>query len=69
MDPQRKLIVLCTQSLGHQALGFENLDPFFRVSQQGPCFTAIEEAGDHNRFVELELACSKADGVATPDPV
>ena len=25
------------------AAGFESLDPFFRVSKQGPCFTAIEE--------------------------
>ena len=24
-----------------QILGFENLDPFLRVSKQGPCFTAI----------------------------
>ena len=28
-----------------QALGFEILDPFFRVSKQGPCFTAVEEDG------------------------
>ena len=27
------------------ALGFESLDPFLRVSKQGPCFTAIEENG------------------------
>ena len=28
------------------ALGFKSLDPFFfRVSKQGPCFTAIEENG------------------------
>ena len=26
-----------------QALGFKNLDSFFRVSEDGPCFTAIEE--------------------------
>ena len=28
-----------------QALGFQSLDPFFRVSKQGPCFTAVEENG------------------------
>ena len=26
-----------------QALGYESLDPFFRVSKQGPCLTAMEE--------------------------
>ena len=26
-----------------QALGFEGLDPFLRVSKHGPCFTATEE--------------------------
>ena len=35
-----------------QALGFESLDPFLRVSEQGPCFTAIEEDGDDKRFVK-----------------
>ena len=28
-----------------QALGFESLNLFFRVSKQGLCFTAIEEDG------------------------
>ena len=51
-----------------QALGFESLDPFFTVSEQGPCFTAVEEGGGDKRVVELELAC-EADGVAPPDPV
>ena len=51
-----------------QALGFENLDPFFRVSKRSPCFTAIEEDGDDERLVDFELAC-EADGVAPPDPV
>ena len=49
-------------------LGFESLDPFFRVCKQGPCFTAIEEDGGDKRLVELELGC-QADGVALPDPV
>ena len=40
-----------------QALGFESLDPFLRVSEQGPCFTAIEEDGDDKRAVPHELAC------------
>ena len=48
------------------ALGFKSLDPFFRVSRQGPCFTAIEENGGDERLVQLELAC-KASGVAQPD--
>ena len=43
------------------ARGFEHLDPFFRVSKQGPCFTAVEEDGGDKRLVRLELAC-KADG-------
>ena len=42
-----------------RALSFESLDPFFRVSKQGPCFTALEEDGDDKRLVEL----------APPDPV
>ena len=39
------------------ALGFESLDPFFRVSKQGPCVTVIEEDGGDKRPAELELAC------------
>ena len=56
-----------TEKFPH-ALGFESLDPFFRVSKQGPCFTAVEENGGDKRLVELELAC-KADGVAPLNPV
>ena len=26
-----------------KALGFENLNPFLRVSKQGPCFTAMKD--------------------------
>ena len=51
-----------------QAHGLENLDSFFGVSKQGPCFTVIEGDGGDKRLVELELAC-KADGVATLDPL
>ena len=51
-----------------QALGFENLDPFFRASKQGLCFTALEEDGGDKRLVELELAF-EADGIALPDSV
>ena len=40
-----------------QALGFEGLDPFLRVSKQCPCFTAIETDGGDKRLVELEFAC------------
>ena len=50
-----------------QALGFESLDPFSRVSKHGPCFTATEEDGSDKRRVELELA-GEVDGVAPPDP-
>ena len=50
-----------------QAFGFEGLDPFFRVSKQGPCFIAIEEDGGDKRLLEVELVC-KFDGVAPPDP-
>ena len=50
------------------ALGFESLDPFYRVSKQGPCFTAVEEVGGDRRLLELELVC-KAVGVTPPDPV
>ena len=35
-----------------QALGFDSLDPFFRVSKQVPRFTAIEEDGGDKRLVE-----------------
>ena len=42
--------------------------PFFRVSKQGPCFTAIEEDGGDKRLAQLELACN-ADDVAPPYPV
>ena len=51
-----------------QTLGFRSLDPFFKVSKQGLCFTAIEEDGGDKRLVRLELAL-EADGVAPPDPV
>ena len=40
----------------------------FRVSKQGPCFTAIAENGGDKRHAQLELACN-ADGVAPPGPV
>ena len=40
-----------------QALGYESQDPFFTVSKQGQCFTAIEEDGGDKRLVELELVC------------
>ena len=50
-----------------QGLGFESLGPFFRVSKQGPCFTAIEEYEGDKRLVQLELVC-EADSVA-PYPV
>ena len=38
----------------------------FKVSKQGPCFTATEEVEVTKRLAWLELAC-KADGVALPD--
>ena len=39
-----------------QALGLKSLDPFLRVSKQGPCLTAIEEDGDNGRRVQLGLS-------------
>ena len=79
--PTKKLILLRTQSVVFcsllqvggakkfsQALGFENLDPFYRVGKPSPCFIATEEAGGDRRLVELEPAC-QADGIALPNPV
>ena len=34
------------------ALGFEGPDPFFRVSKQGPCFTATEEDRGDKRLIQ-----------------
>ena len=51
-----------------QAIGFKSLDPFSKVSKQGPCFTDTEEDGGDKKLLELELSC-EADGVAPPDPV
>ena len=51
-----------------QAPGFEGLDPFLRVGEQGPCFTAMDDDEGDKKLLEVELAC-KADGVAPPDPV
>ena len=39
-----------------QALGLDSLNPFLRVSKQGPCFTGIEEDGGEKRLVQLELS-------------
>ena len=65
--PRRKFVLLCTQSLVlcsqvrdvekfPDALGFKSLDPFLRVSKQGPYFTAREEDGGDKRLAQLELA-------------
>ena len=51
------------------AVGFEGLDHLFRVSQQGPCFTATEEDGGEKRLTQPKLALLEANGVAPPDPV
>ena len=50
------------------AFRFESLEPFLRVSKQGPCFTTMEEDGGDKRFVELEFAC-EADAVAPSAPI
>ena len=42
-----------TEKFPH-ALGFENLDTFFRVSEQGPCFTVVEEDRGDKRFVDIQ---------------
>ena len=46
-DPVRtQLLVLCSkQETLPPAHCFESLDPFFRVSKQGPCVTAAEKDG------------------------
>ena len=36
-----------------RALGFGSLDPFLRISERDPCFTAVEENGGEKRLVEL----------------
>ena len=56
-----------TEKLPH-TLGFKAWILFFRVSKQGPCFTAGEEDGGDKRLVQLELV-SEGDGAAPPDPV
>ena len=38
-----------------QGLGSESLGPFFRVSKQGKCFTAVAEEGGVKRLVTLVL--------------
>ena len=43
-----------TEKFPH-SFGFKSLDPFFRVSKQGPCFTAVEEDGGDERLVEFKL--------------
>ena len=45
-----------------QELGFESLDRFLRVSNQGPCLTVMEEGGSDQRLVQLDLV-READGV------
>ena len=49
-----------------QELGFKSLDPFFRVSKQGPCFTAIEEYEGDKRLVEFEFACTARSCLVWP---
>ena len=41
-----------------RAFCFESLGPFFRVSEQGPSFTAFDEDGDGNRLIKFELTGS-----------
>ena len=38
-----------------QVLALQSLDPFFRVSKQGPCFIAIKEDGGDKRLEQLNL--------------
>ena len=65
--PTWTFVLLCTQSLVSlvlqvgdaeklpRTLGLDSLDPFLRVSKQGPCLTAAEENRDVKGLVELEL--------------
>ena len=50
------------------APGLEGLDPFLRLSKQGPCLTATEEDGSDKRLTQLKLAY-KVYGVTSPDPL
>ena len=38
-----------------QALGFESLDPFFRVSKEGPCLTATKSMAVMRDLYNLNL--------------
>ena len=68
MNPVVGLVLQIGDEKFPQALGFESLNPFFRVGKQGPCFTAVEENGGDKRLVQHELAC-EAVGIAPPNPV
>ena len=58
------------------ALSFESLDPFFRVSKQGPCSTAVDEDGGDKKLQPststclqqpvVQLVCN-TDSVVLPD--
>ena len=49
-----------------QALGFESLDPLFRVCKQDPGFTAKEEDGGDNRLVQQDLYCTTRSCLVWP---
>ena len=51
-----------------QALGFQSLDPFLKVSKQGRCLTAMKENRHDKRLVQPEAAC-EADGGVASDPI
>ena len=52
LHPVIGLVLQTGDTEASQALGFDSLDPFFRVSKQVPRFTAIEEDGGDKRLVE-----------------
>ena len=59
----QSLVLCCKQELRRSFLehwGSKAWILFFRVSMQGPCFTAIEEDGGDKRFMQLELAVHRS---------
>ena len=77
MDPQRSVDVVPHRVVGlalqvgdaekfTRTIGFKSLDPFLKVSKQGPCLTAVEEdEGDKKSLIQLKLS-READALASP---
>ena len=79
MDQQRSVDVVPHRVVGlalqvgdaekfTRTIGFKSLDPFPKVSKQGPCLTAVEGDGSDKSLVQLKLS-READALASPAPV